>query len=138
MSLAVVVLGILSLFTFIKLQPVLEHSKVNGAVSVVAADLQYAQFLAARQRKPIVVIVTPITKSYVIRDRADPTLIFRTRYLDANSDYTLDSLSATSTSMVIFANGITSASVTFTPWLDGYSRQVKFTKAGQIRIINGP
>jgi Tfp pilus assembly protein FimT len=138
MSLAVLILGIMSVFSYVKLRPVLEHSKVNGAVAVVASDLQYAQFLAARQRTPIVVIVTPATKSYVIRDRADATRIFRTRYLDSNTDYSLDSLSATSASMVIFANGITSASVTFTPWLNGYSRQVKFTKAGQIRILNGP
>src|SRR5215472_3139509 len=91
MSLSILILGILSVFTYVKLRPVLEHSKVNGAVAVVAADLQYAQFLAARQRTPIVVIVTPTTKSYVIRDRADASRIFRTRYLDSNTDYHLDS-----------------------------------------------
>src|SRR2546425_9715559 len=90
MALGVVILGILSIMSYVKLRPTFEHAEVNGAASTLAADLQYAQLLAARQRKPVVVIVTSATQSYVVRDRADATLVFRTRYLGTDTSYNLD------------------------------------------------
>ena len=108
---------------------------MNGAASVVAADLQYAQLLAARQRKLVVVIVTSATQSYVIRDRANATIVFRTRYLGTDTSYNLDTFSSTATSLEIFPTGVTRSTTTFTVGLNGYQKQVKFTKAGQIRIL---
>lgn len=138
MAVVLMVLGILSVLSFVKLQPALEHGKVNGAASVIAADLQYGQLVAARQRKPVVVIANTATKSYSIRDRADASLVFRTRYLGTDTDYTLDAFSTTGASMEIFPTGVTRTTTTYTLGLNGYSRQVKFTKAGQVRIIKVP
>ncbi|MBI4500975.1 MAG: prepilin-type N-terminal cleavage/methylation domain-containing protein [Gemmatimonadetes bacterium] len=129
-------LSLLSLMTYIRLQPGLEHGKVNGAASVFAIDLQYAQQLAAQQRKPVVVIMTAATASYVIRDRANASTIFRTRYLGNDTDYTLDEFDCTASSLEIFPTGVTRTTTTCTLGRNGYRKQVKYTKAGQIRVAS--
>jgi prepilin-type N-terminal cleavage/methylation domain-containing protein len=136
MVIVICALSILSVMSYVKLQPSLEHGKVNSAAAVMAADFQYAQLMAARQRKPVVIIITTATQSYVIRDRSDASLVFRTRYLGANTDYSLDQMSGSpSTSVQVFATGITPVTTTFTLGLHGYQRLVKFTKAGQVRVL---
>jgi Tfp pilus assembly protein FimT len=135
MGLVVIALSLLTVMSYVKLQPALEHGRVNSAAAVVASDLQYAQLTAARQRKPVVVVVTTSTQSYVVRDRADATLIFRTRYMGSSTDYTLDEFTGTATSIDIFPTGVTPTTTTFTLGIHGYRRQVKFTKAGQVRVL---
>jgi Tfp pilus assembly protein FimT len=132
-----VVLGILGIVSVAKLRPALEHAKVNSAASVLASDLQYAQLLAARQRKPVVVIVTSATRQYIIRDRPVGGTIFRTRYLGQDTDYSLDSLTTTAPSsrLEIFPTGVTVASSTFRLVLRGFSRTVRFSRAGQIKVL---
>lgn len=120
-----------------RLRPALAHSKVNAAASVLAMDLQYAQMLAARQRKPVVVIVAPSTKQYLIRDRSAGGSVFRTRLLGQDTEYTLDELNSTISGVEVFPTGITRTPATFTLGLGGYRRQVLFTRAGQIRVLPG-
>jgi hypothetical protein len=93
--------------------------------------------LAARQRKPVVIILTSATQQYIIRDRQDATKVFRTRYLGPGTDYGLSALTGP-TSVQVFPTGVTPATTTFTLGLNGYQREVKFTKAGQVRVIRGP
>jgi Tfp pilus assembly protein FimT len=136
MAIVIAALSMLSVLSYVKLQPSLEHGKVNSAAAVMAADFQYAQLMAARQRRPVVIIITTATQSYVIRDRTNAALIFRTRYLGANTDYSLDQLvGSPSTSVQVFATGVTPVTTTFTLGLHGYQRLVKFTKAGQVRVL---
>jgi prepilin-type N-terminal cleavage/methylation domain-containing protein len=136
MAIVIVALSILSVLSYVKLQPSLEHGKVNSAAAVMAADFQYAQLMAARQRKPVVIIIVPATRSYIIRDRTNATQVFRTRYMGANTDYSLDMMTGNpSTSIQVFATGITPVTTTFTLGLRGYLRLVKFTKAGQVRVL---
>jgi Tfp pilus assembly protein FimT len=136
MSIVIAALSILSVLSYVKLQPALEHGKVNSAAAVMAADLQYAQLMAAKQRKPVVVIVTTATQSYVIRDRANAAVIFRTRYMGTSTDYSLDQMTGNpANSIEVFATGVTPATTTFTLGLHGYQKLVKFTKAGQVRVL---
>lgn len=132
-----VVLGILGIVSVAKLRPALEHAKVNGAASVIASDLQYAQLLAAKQRKPVVMIVTPATRQYIIRDRANAALVFKTRYLGQDTDYSLDSLTTTAagSTLEIFPTGVTRTTTTFRLVLRGFARTVRFSRAGQIKIV---
>ncbi len=117
--------------------PALERTKVNSAASVVASDLQYAMSLAVRHRKPIAVIAQS-QQRYVIRERDDPTNVYRTRTLGNDSDFSLDEFTAAPASVYLFPNGVVIPSVTFTLGLNGYRRRVRLTQAGQIRILRGP
>ncbi len=131
---AMVVLGILISIAWLRMGPAVSQTRVRSAATVVATDLQYAQMLAVRQRQPVVVIVDASMRSYIIRMR-DTALTFRDRFFGQGTDYLLDSLSATPTSVVLYPNGVTAATTTFTIAQGAYTRHVRLTRAGQVRIV---
>ena len=134
MAIAVVVFGILLSMALIKMRPAVNQARVERAATVIAMDLQYAQMLAVRQRAPVAVIVDNALKSYIIRLR-DSSLTFRDRFFGQDTEYLLDSLAATPPSVVMFPNGVAAATTTFSLGRDGYTRQVRLSRAGQVRII---
>ncbi len=133
----IAVMGVLLAMAAPRIHSILQHAKVNTAASILAVDLQYAQMLAARQRRPVVLIVVPAAEQYMIRDRPAGGTVFRTRLFGQDSDYLLDELTSTASAMEVFPTGVTYATTTFTVGLAGYQRQVRFTKAGQIRVSPG-
>lgn len=111
------------------------HAKVRRVAAMMIADLQYAQDMAARQRKPVVVIVVPGVCSYIIRDRAT-SVVYRQRFLGDDTDYGVETLTASpSSSVALFPNGAAQATTTFTIGMPSYQRQVTLTRAGQIRLV---
>ena len=134
-AVVLLVLGLVAILATTRLKPVLEHGKVNAAASQLAADLQYAQVVAARQRRPVVLIVDGALKQYLIRDRDSAAVVFRQRSLGADTDYSIDSLGIDVGNLEVFTNGVTRQNATFTVGLNGYVRQVRFTRAGQIRVL---
>lgn len=135
-----VVLAIVSVLTALaywRMGPGLMQARVNRAAWTIAADLQYAQGKAARERRPVVMIVTPSLRSYTIRDQATAE-VFRERFLGADTDFQLDSLIASpSSSLEVFPTGVVRETTTFRVTLGGYDRAVRVTRAGQIRITSG-
>ena len=130
-----VIAGILISVGVVRLAPALEHANVRAAANVVAGDLQYAQMLAIRYRRPIAVIVASSTKLYLIRDRDDPTNVYRTRLLGPDSDFGLDLVESTPTSVELFPNGVNRETIIIRLGLHGFERKVRMTRAGQIRIL---
>ncbi len=135
MAVTLMVAGIVTTTGVVTLGPAVEHARVRSAVNVVAGDLQYAQVIAVRERRPISVLVEPDGMRIVIRDRDQTSNIYRVRSLGAGTDFSLDHLSTTSTSLEMFPNGLAGSTITITLGLRGFLRQVKVTRAGQIRII---
>ncbi len=136
MVIVIAIAGIVTSFGVVRLAPALEHANVRAAANVVAGDLQYAQILAVRYRKPIAVIVASSTKQYLIRDRADPSIVYRTRLLGPDTDFGLDELTfSPSSSVELFPNGLARETVVMTLGLNGFKRNVRLTRAGQIRIL---
>lgn len=130
-----VVFGIMTSVLVWRSGPALERAKVGRAASVIVADLQYAQAMAARQRKPVAVVVSPATQAYVIRDAASAT-VFRERYLGMDTDYDVESITVTpSNTLDILPYGAPKQATTFTVELHGTQLQVKITGAGQVRIV---
>lgn len=128
-------LGIISALGIWKMVPALEHEKVRGAAGILTADLQYAQAMAARQRQPVAIIVNTSLKMYMIRDRAGTT-VYRERFLGEDSDYDLDQLQVTpGTSVEVFPNGTATEATTFTLTIGDYERQVRLSRAGQVRML---
>lgn len=134
-AIAIVVLGILLSVAWMRMGPSMSQSRVRSAATVLAADLQYAQMLAVRQHRPVAVIVDPSVRSYIIRLR-DTSLTFRDRFLGQDTEYRLDSLRANPASVVLFPSGVVaSATTTFTLRQGAYTRHVRLTRAGQVRIL---
>lgn len=136
LAMVIAIVGILTSLAYWRMGPGLLQARVNRAAWTLAADLQYAQLMAARQRRPVVVIVSPSLRSYTIRDRAT-TQVFRERFLGEDTDFQLDSLSASPSSIEVFPTGVARQTTTFRVQLKGYDREVRLTRAGQIRITSG-
>jgi prepilin-type N-terminal cleavage/methylation domain-containing protein len=131
----IVVLGIMLAMAFMSMAPQIQRAKVRNAASVVAGDLQYAQLQAVRFRRPIAVVVNTVTKQIIVRDRDNPPgTIWRTRSLGQETDWDLDLLTASPTTVEVYPNGIARQTTTFSVGLDSHSRTVTLSRAGQIRI----
>ncbi|HEX9579539.1 MAG TPA: GspH/FimT family protein [Gemmatimonadales bacterium] len=133
----IVIFGVLLGVAYNRLGPALEHARVGRAATVLATDLQYAQMLAVRQRGPVALIVNESLKGYIIRER-DTALVHRQRLLGDGSEYLLDEFTASAPFVELFPNGVASATTTFTLGLAGFQRQVRVTRAGQVRVIRVP
>lgn len=135
LSIVIAIVGILLSLAYWRMGPGILQARVNRAALTLAADLQYAQLMAARQRRPVVVIVSPALKSYTIRDRATAE-VFRRRFLGQDTDFALDTLSATPVTVEVFPTGVARETVTFRVKIRGYNKEVRLTRAGQIRITS--
>lgn len=137
MLFVIVVFGILLALAYRRLSPALEHARVNRAATVLATDLQYAQMLSVRGRQPVVVLPISGVKGYLIRQR-NSAVPHRERFLGANTEFELDDFTVSPSSVELFPNGVATATTTFTLGLQGYQRQVRLTRAGQVRIVRVP
>ena len=87
MATTLVVAGIITTVGIVAVAPAVEHAKVRSAANVVAGDLQYAQALAVRERRPISVVVDSASMQLVIRDRDLVAKVYRTiRLLRSGAD----------------------------------------------------
>ena len=132
----VVVLSITAILTsiaIVKVGPTVERARVRRSASLIAADIQYAQMIAARQRKPVVIITSEALKSYIIRD-ASSTTIFRERYFGDDTSFELKKFEADPDNIVIFPNGVVQAESKFKVEVNKYKWEIKVTRAGQIRL----
>lgn len=112
----------------------LSHARVNRAANVVAADFYLAQALAGRQYAPVRMVFSPGAKTTTIEDAATGNRLY-TRDFGPESEFKLPAFSASPASVQVLPNGTTNTSVTVTVGNAAYQRQVRMTRAGQIRII---
>ena len=129
--------SILASVAILKLAPTLERSRVRRSATMIAMDLQYAQMIAARQRRPVVFIVSEALKGYMIRD-AVSTTVFREAYLGDDTEFHLDELDATPTTLEIFPNGVVRNAGNYLVRVNTVQRNVRITRAGQVRVTNVP
>jgi prepilin-type N-terminal cleavage/methylation domain-containing protein len=108
LAIVIAIVGVLTSLAYWRMGPGVLQARVNRAAWTLAADLQYAQLMAARQRRPVVVIVSSGVRSYTIRDRAT-TQVFRQRFLGQDTDFQLDTLSATPATIEVFPTGVGSS-----------------------------
>lgn len=110
------------------------HARVNGAAQVVAGDLENALSLAGRQRRPIRVVVDGSAKEVRLLDRLSGEIISR-RALGSAGDYKLASVAGSPATVDILPHGVASASTVVTLSGGSYSRQVRMTRAGLVRVL---
>lgn len=130
------IMGILTGLAYLRFGPQFERSRVRAAANVIAADLQTAQVLAARESEPILFAVNASARTYTITTRAGDT-VYVSRNMASGSDYEVDTLRTSVTSIQFFPNGITSGGATVTVASKSYRRSVTLSRAGQIRMNSG-
>jgi prepilin-type N-terminal cleavage/methylation domain-containing protein len=135
LAIVIVLASLLTSLAVWKTGPALQHARIRQVAATVSADLQYAQMIAARQREPVVVIFNPSLKLILIRSR-DGTTEFRRRFMGPGTEYGLTSMAVTPTTTVeVFPNGIATETITVTASAPGYTRRVRLTRAGQVRVL---
>jgi len=117
------------------MQSLMKHSRINRAVGIASADFYLAQSLASRAREPVKVTVNGATRTVTLRVARTDSLLL-TRYYGTEGEFQVDSLSASPSSVLVLPSGMASATMTVSIGKAAtFQRQVKLSRAGQIRII---
>jgi type II secretion system protein H len=130
----VAIVGILATMVGPAMSRIIRHQRTNRAATVIAADLQNAFAVAARQRQPVRIQADAATRSYQFIDRKTGAVLrIRTFYGDT-SEYRLTKLQFAPTTLDVFPNGISSAAVTIDLANGDYSKKITASTAGFIRV----
>jgi len=132
---AIAVLGLMLAMTILSMAPSVQRGKVRSAMNVVSMDFQQAQTLAIRYRRPMLFLVQPSTRQYLIRDRDSAAAVHVKRDFGVDGEFPLDTLTASPTSVEIFPSGQARETITVRLGIEGYVREVKLTRAGQISKV---
>jgi prepilin-type N-terminal cleavage/methylation domain-containing protein len=130
MAVAIVVASLLGLIAQQHVAPLIQRTRVNRATATVAADLETAFSMAARQRRPIRITCCTGT-SYTLADRAGGTV----RLQRSLVDFGVTTLAFSASPVDIFPSGVASSADTVTIGAAGYTRRIVMTSAGLVRII---
>jgi type II secretion system protein H len=135
MLVVIVILGVLSAMVGPAMSRVVRHNRVNRSATLIAADLQNAFAVAARQREPVRIQADAATRSYQFVDRKTGAVLrIRTFYGDT-SEYRLTRLTFTPTTIDVFPSGVSSAALVVDLANGDYTRQVTASTAGFIRTL---
>jgi len=128
------IVGILATMAGPAMSRIVRHQRTNRAAMVITADLQNAFAVAARQRQPVRIQADETTRSYQFVDRKTGSILrIRTFYGDT-SEYRLTKLKFPPATIDVFPNGISSSAVTIELANGDYSKQIKASSAGFIRV----
>jgi type II secretory pathway pseudopilin PulG len=112
----------------------LERMRLNRTTAVVAADLESAFSLAARQRQPIRISCACGSTRYTLADRNGGTVrVFRS--FSGDRDYGVQSLTFAPAQVDVFPSGVASDTLRVTIASGSVSRVIRMTSAGQVRIL---
>ncbi len=130
----VALLGILATMVGPAMSRIVRHQRANRAAMVIAADLQNAFAVAARQREPVRIQADAATRSYQFIDRKSGAVLrIRTFYGDT-SEYRLTTLVFTPATIDVFPSGISSSAVTINLANGDYGKTITASTAGFIRV----
>ena len=135
MLVVIVILGVLSAMVGPAMSTIVRHNRVNRSATLIAADLQNAFAVAARQREPVRIQADASTRSYQFVDRKTGAILrIRTFYGDT-SEYRLTLLTFTPNTIDVFPSGVSSSPLVVNLANGDYARQVTASTAGFIRML---
>jgi type II secretory pathway pseudopilin PulG len=129
------IVGILATFAMPAAERSLQPLKADRAAAAMAADLQNAFALAARQRKPVRVAFWDDPERMTVRDRNTNNLIYRRYYGRRESPYGVTLMAASTNPIFVFPNGVASSATTITLRVGQIQRQVVMSRVGHISIV---
>jgi len=134
MLVVIAILGIMAAIVGPAMSRIVRHQRANRAATVIAADLQNAFAVAARQREPVRIQADAVSRSYQFLDRKSGAVLrVRTFYGDT-SEYRLTTLVFNPATLDVFPSGISSAPLTVTLANGDYGKTISASTAGFIRV----
>jgi prepilin-type N-terminal cleavage/methylation domain-containing protein len=128
------IIGVMAMISGPAMSRIVRHNRVNRATTIITSDLQNAFAVAARQREPVRIQGDAASRSYQFVDRKTGTVLrIRTFYGDT-SEYRLSTLDFSPATIDVFPNGVSSAPLTVNLANGDYSKQIKVSSAGFVRI----
>lgn len=131
----VVIIGILAGMAGPAMSRIVRHGRTNRAATVIAADLQNAFAVAARQRQPVRITADAASKSYQFTDRKTGTVLRIRSFYGDTSEYRLTSLQFNPAQIDVFPSGVSSAAVTVDLANGDYARRITASTAGFVRVV---
>ena len=130
----VAIVGIIATIVGPAMSRIIRHQRVNRAATVIAADLQNAFAVAARQRQPVRIQADAATRSYQFVDRRTGAVLrIRTFYGDT-SEYRLTTLTFDNPVIDVFPNGVSSKPLVINLANGDYAKQITASTAGFVRV----
>lgn len=129
----VVILGVMFSISLPRFNQTVRQRRVISATTALNADMPVAFSLAARQRKPVTLTYDAATGEVRVNDRATDSLYLR-RALRSSSEYQLDSVTMTPSTVQIFPNGVASAPFTMRLFNGSFVRQINVGRTGHTRV----
>jgi type II secretory pathway pseudopilin PulG len=133
-ALTLCILGIMTAMMIPKIGRVVQATRLNREIAIVAADMEQAFTLAARYRRPMRLSCTCGTQTYTIADRTGGTVRL-SRRLGADADLGTLTLTFSATPVDIFPSGVSTAPDTLRITSGISTRAVVLSTAGTVRII---
>ena len=130
----VVVLGVLAVAGLPRVGLISRKEKTSRAAQVVRTDIERAFGIAARLRKPVLLVFNNSAKSYQVIDESGGAVRF-TRRLDDAGDMGVQSLAAFPASITIRPNGVASDTLNVLFTTTGTTRELSMTRVGLIRRV---
>lgn len=130
----IVILGTMLAIALPRLSDSVRQRRVIAASSALNADIPAAFSLAARQRKPVTLSYDAASGEVRVTDRAQPDSIYYRRALRNTSEYMLDGVTMTPSSVQIFPNGVSSSAFTITLANGSFVRQLSVARTGFSRV----
>lgn len=131
----VAIMGVLVGIAGPAMSRIVRHNRVNRAATVIAADLQNAFAVAARQREPVRISANAATKSYQFVDRKTGDVLRIRSFYGDTSEYRLTSLVFEPATIDVFPSGVSSTPVVINLANGDYARRITASTAGFIRVI---
>jgi prepilin-type N-terminal cleavage/methylation domain-containing protein len=132
LMITLVIAGVVAAFGYPSIAQQLRHTRVNQASQIVAADLELASSIAAKEQRPM--IFEGRATEYLVRDRASGAVRFR-RMLGGRSEWGISSLVYEPTSLELYPTGSASAPLIVRLASLNYSRTVTMSRAGLVRVV---
>ena len=130
----VAVLGIMVTVVGPAISRITRHQRVNRAATVIAADLQNAFAVAARQRQPVRIQADAASRSYQFIDRKTGTVLRERTFYGDTSEYRLDKLVFDKPTVDVFPSGISSTPIVIDLANGDYAKRITASTAGFVRI----
>jgi prepilin-type N-terminal cleavage/methylation domain-containing protein len=134
MLVVIIVIGVVSAMAIPNMTNTMGTARADRAATVVKNDVQSAFSLAARQRKPVEIVLNTSNQSYTVRDRATSTVLFTRMLGGGESPYGVTGLSGTSTTVTLFPNGLAQGAFTIRITIGNSTRRIVVSRAGLIRV----
>jgi prepilin-type N-terminal cleavage/methylation domain-containing protein len=138
LALTLTVIAIMTAMMIPRFGRVMNSTRVNQSVAILAADMEQAFTLAGRNRKPMRISCTCNTGTYTVADRTGGTVRLQRTLRDGdlgNMTLVMEAPTGLITTVDVFPSGVSTVPLRFRITAGNSTRAVTVSTAGQVRII---